>query len=96
MRVALRLIGHPAAADVGAEVVWRDFETRSEGQRVDALVKMRTLGVPLEVLWERWGASPQEIERWKAIAATEAAQAPEVAYARLLATGTGGTGGSTP
>ena len=84
MRTGLRMIGHPAAADVSAEVVWRDFETRSEGQLVDALVKMRTLGVPLEVLWERWGASPQEIARWKQLAAEESAASPEAAYARLL------------
>lgn len=85
MRTALRMTGHPAAADVEAEVLWRDFETRSEGQRVDALVKMRTLGVPLEVLWERWGASPQEIERWHELAEEEAATGPEAAYAALLA-----------
>lgn len=85
MRTALRMLGHPAAADTSAEVLWRDFETRSEGQRVDALVKMRTLGVPLEVLWERWGASPQEIERWRRLAEAEAATGPEAAYAQLLA-----------
>jgi hypothetical protein len=42
-----------------------DAEVRTEGERVDALVKMRTLGVPLEALWARWGATPQEIEDWK-------------------------------
>jgi hypothetical protein len=74
MRLALALIGSPAAADVEGEVVWRDWETRSEGQRVDALVKMATLGVPRQVLWERWGASPQEIDRWQRLAAQEAAE----------------------
>jgi Phage portal protein, SPP1 Gp6-like len=72
MRLALALIGSPAATDVEGEVVWRDWETRSEGQRVDALVKMGSLGVPRRVLWERWGATPQEIERWEALAAAEA------------------------
>jgi hypothetical protein len=72
MRIALGLIGSPAAADVEAEVIWHDFETRSEGQRVDALVKMRTLGVPTEVLWQKWGATPQEIDRWRELAAREA------------------------
>jgi hypothetical protein len=96
MRTALRVIGSPAADDVSAEVRWADFETRSEAQRVDALVKMRTLNVPLEVLWERWGASPQDIERWKQLSAAEEASAaaaaaaslsaPDAAYARLLAT----------
>jgi hypothetical protein len=95
MRTALHIQGNPAAGDLAAEVIWADFETRSEGQRVDALVKMRTLDVPLEVLWARWGASPQEIERWQRMAAAEQAQnaaaaaatlaAPDAAYAQLMA-----------
>jgi hypothetical protein len=68
MRLALQLVGSPAALDVSAEAVWGDFETRSEGQLVDALVKMATLGVPREVLWEKWGASTQEVERWSRLA----------------------------
>ena len=76
MRIALRMTGNPAATDVEAEVLWRDPETRSLGQLVDSLVKMRTLGVPLEVLWERYGASPQEIKRWLVLAAAERAAAP--------------------
>jgi Phage portal protein, SPP1 Gp6-like len=52
-------------AAANAETIWADPESRSEGELVDALTKMRTLGVPLEALWERWGASPQQIERWK-------------------------------
>jgi hypothetical protein len=35
---------------------------------------MSTLGVPRQVLWERWGASPQDIERWEALARAEAEQ----------------------
>lgn len=102
MRVALRIVKSPAADDPAAEVVWGDWETRSEGQRVDALVKMRTLGVPLDVLWQRWGATPQDIARWKELRASEqlgdataaaaTLTAPDAAYARLLAAG-GGTGG---
>lgn len=38
---------------------------------MDALVKTRTLNVPLLELWRRWGASPQEIERWQTEAAAE-------------------------
>jgi hypothetical protein len=73
MRLAFTLTGNPAAADMTAEVLWADQETRSEGQRVDALVKMATLGVPREVLWQRWGATPQEIERWRQLGAEQAA-----------------------
>lgn len=73
VRTALAIIGHPAADNPRAEVIWHDQETRSEGQRVDALVKMGTLGVPRDVLWQRWGATPQEIERWHQMAAEQAA-----------------------
>jgi hypothetical protein len=72
MRLAFTAIGDARAVDFGAEVIWRDFETRSEGERVDALVKMSSLRVPDQVLWQRWGASPQEIARWQAMAADQA------------------------
>jgi hypothetical protein len=75
LRTAFTLIGNPAAAYVGAEVRWRDFETRSEAQLVDALVKMATLGVPREALWERWGATQQQVDRWNAMIREQAAPA---------------------
>ncbi len=71
LRVALIAIAHPGASDQQTEVEWGDPEHRTEGELVDALVKMRTLGVPLEVLWRRWGASPQQIPLWKAMALQE-------------------------
>ena len=71
IRLALALIGSPAAANQAAEIVWADFETRTEGQRVDALVKMGGLGVPWEALWEKWGATQQEIERWRAMGSSQ-------------------------
>jgi hypothetical protein len=77
IRLALQLVGSPAAANTSAEVIWADFETRSEGQRVDALTKMATLGVPRTVLWERWGATPQEIERWEGLLAAQPEPEPE-------------------
>ena len=64
MRLALGFLGNVGGSDVQAEVVWRDFETRSEGELVDALVKMRSLDVPLPYLWQRWGVSPQEAATW--------------------------------
>ena len=75
MRLALGIVGSPAAANVEAETVWADMETRSEGQRVDALVKMATLGVPREVLWQKWGATPAEIQAWQAMIAADPGQA---------------------
>jgi hypothetical protein len=47
------------------ETIWRNPEFRTEGELVDALTKMSTLNVPDEALWERWGASQVEIDRWK-------------------------------
>lgn len=65
MRLAFSVLDDPRAKVTDSEVIWRDVETRTEGERVDALVKMATLGVPKPALWERWGATPQEIERWR-------------------------------
>jgi len=68
MRLAFAYRGDEARANAAnCETIWADPESRSEGELVDALTKMRTLGVPLEALWERWGASPQQIERWKTL-----------------------------
>lgn len=53
--------------DEAMETIWRNPEFRTEGELVDSLTKMAPLGVPEEVLWERWGATPSEIARWKRI-----------------------------
>jgi hypothetical protein len=65
IRLAFYVRGDKRADATDAEVIWQDPEYRTEGERVDALVKMATLGVPHEALWSRWGATPQEIERWR-------------------------------
>jgi hypothetical protein len=72
LRLAFAAVGNAKAVDVQAEVIWHDFETRSESEHVDALVKLSTIGVPREVLWQKAGASPQEVERWRAMNAAEA------------------------
>lgn len=64
-RLARRAAGL-GGEDEAMETKWRNPEFRTEGEMTDALVKMSTLGVPQEALWERWGASQQEIQRWKA------------------------------
>lgn len=71
----LRLASHAAGdeegwTDTSAQVVWRDTESRSLAQTVDALGKLtQMLGVPPEVLWERIpGVTQQDVERWKAAA----------------------------
>lgn len=65
IRLAFAVLDDPRAKERDSEVIWRDVETRTEGERVDALTKMKTLGVPNAALWERWGATPQEIDRWQ-------------------------------
>lgn len=67
MRVAFLVIGDAArAAAFDAETDWRDPESRTESEHVDALGKLvALLGIPLEGAWERIPATPQEIERWK-------------------------------
>ena len=56
------------------EVIWHNPEFRTEGELVDALVKMSTLGVPREALWERWGASQTEIAQWRELADQQASR----------------------
>lgn len=73
MRLAFKSINadDPRAQATDAETIWADTESRSQAQTVDAAVKLATIGVPQEALWERIGASPQEIDRWKALQAEE-------------------------
>jgi len=62
MRLA-RLVETGEDTPPDSEVIWEDPEYRTAGELVDALLKMKTLGVPNEFLWERWGMTPQEIAR---------------------------------
>jgi hypothetical protein len=55
------------------ETVWKDPESRTEGQHIDATVKKRALGVPLQQLWEDAGYSPQQIARFMQMLQEEAA-----------------------
>lgn len=57
------------------EVRWRDAESRTESEHIDALVKQKAFGIPDEVLWEKVPYSPQEIERIKAIKAASSDRA---------------------
>jgi hypothetical protein len=78
LSLAFRQVGQDDKAGIeDSETIWRDPESRTEAEHVDALVKMASLGVPHEILWERWGASPTEIARWKElIAAGESTEPP--------------------
>lgn len=67
IRLAFQFLEDPRGEVRDSQLVWGDPESRTEGELVDALVKMKTLGVPNEFLWERWGLSPQDIRRIKAL-----------------------------
>jgi hypothetical protein len=58
-------LGDPRKRGQRYEAIWRNPEFRTEGELVDALLKMADLGVPEEALWLRWGATPAEVRRWK-------------------------------
>lgn len=48
----------------GGTVVWRDHESRSEAQRVDALTKLKQIGFPFEYIAEKYvGGDADELER---------------------------------
>lgn len=55
MRLAAHMLGmDDAAADFGAQVTWRDMESRSLAQLADALGKLaQMLEIPSEMLWNR-------------------------------------------
>ncbi len=64
--IAFRAAGDTKRADrEDKEAVWRDPEVRTEAEHVDALLKLKALGVPVEQLWEDAGYSPQLIAKWR-------------------------------
>jgi hypothetical protein len=89
MRLARRAVGIGQAGEP-IETIWRNPEFRTEGELVDALTKMATLGVPHEALWERWGASQVEIDRWRSLAAAQAERDPVGRMTRMLGQQGGG------
>lgn len=66
-RLGLKAAGLSVPNVSAMTTVWRNPEFRTEGELVAALVQMGSIGVPQEALWERWGATPQEIEQWKSM-----------------------------
>ena len=77
VRLGAALAGdEQAAQDTQLEVVWADAEMRNPAQVADAAVKLQSVGVPQEALWEYVGASPQQITSWSLEAAAQALTAP--------------------
>lgn len=65
MRLAFAVADDPRSKVTDAETLWEDPEARTEGEHVDALLKLSTLGVPQEQLWQDAGYSPQDIARFR-------------------------------
>lgn len=66
LRLAFLVVGDRARASVmDAETIWADPESRTEGEHIDATIKLQALGVPQEALWERAGFTPQQIQRFR-------------------------------
>jgi hypothetical protein len=77
IRLGFLVRGDPRGKIMDSETIWRDPESRNEAAHVDSLVKLGSLGVPEEMLWEMAGLTPQQIERAKQIiAAAKAAEPP--------------------
>lgn len=83
MRLAFKAIDprDERAQLVAAETIWRNTESRSEAQVVDAATKKQAIGVPWEQIMEDIGYSPQQIDRMAAMREAEALLAPQVPVA---------------
>ncbi len=75
MRLALRAAGLSVPRPESMETVWRDPETRTDAELTDSLMKAKALDIPREVLWERFGATPQQVAAWPGLLAAQAASA---------------------
>lgn len=72
MRLAFAVLDDPRQYAWTAETIWADPEYRTEGEHVDALVKLRSIAVPIEQLWQDAGYTPQQIARFQSMRASDA------------------------
>lgn len=70
MRLGFLVLNDPKGKVVDAETIWRDPESRTESEHVDALLKLKTLGIPDEQLWEDAGYTPTQISRFRRLNAS--------------------------
>jgi len=91
MRLALKAAGKKVPDVI--ETVWGDPEPRTEGEHIDALLKQQSFGVPNEVLWEKAGYTPTEIERMKKIRDEDRAAAPAPVMVPVAVPATSKNGG---
>lgn len=109
MRIAGKIAGISSLAEAKSmETIWRDPETRTEAEHIDALGKKASLlNVPAPQLWEEAGYTPEQIGRFPALRAqmqlegmaANAAETARLATAeadRLRAETLAATGGLPP
>jgi hypothetical protein len=102
MRLAFKAKGDTErASEMRAHTLWADPEMKTEGEKVDAAVKLRTLGVPLEMCWERVGFSQEEIRRMVDMAGLPKRPPPGATTAAVPSVNgdgrdSGATAGTTP
>ncbi|MEU4579969.1 phage portal protein [Nonomuraea sp. NPDC023979] len=75
MRLCFAVMGDPRRDAYRAEVIWSDPEYKSESEHIDALTKLRTLGVPDRQLQEDAGYSPGQIARFDKLMAEQVERA---------------------
>lgn len=71
-RLSFKMLGDSRADAQDAEVIWADPTIQSPAAVADWVTKAASVGVPKTALWEKLGASPQEIARWEALAMSQA------------------------
>lgn len=79
MRLAFKVTADKRAEAWSAEVIWRDPENRTESQHMDALLKLKMIGVPTDQLLSDAGYTPQQITRFKSMREDDAKAAMELA-----------------
>jgi hypothetical protein len=62
MRLALKVDGDERADDMAMSMVWKDPESRSLAEIVDAAVKLDAIGLPFRAVMEVIGYTPTEID----------------------------------
>ncbi len=78
MRLAFLMVNDSQRAKAtSAEVIWGEAESRSWGEMVDAAVKLRSINVPYEAIWEFLGFTQTQIEQFRKTVNLPAPPAPD-------------------
>lgn len=71
-RLVFKVLRDERAGVIDSQTLWRDPESRTESEHVDAVTKKAALGVPWRFLMEDLGYSPQDISRMEKMRAKDA------------------------